>query len=156
MSSFVPDSLRPCGRQPARLLCPQDSPGKNTGVGCHAFLQGIFMTQELNPGLLTSFALAGGFCTTSATWESPSKLKVGIRAERGVLCFLLDLVMRWISLFLSCMYLQVQWSSDHSPEGSSKDWRGGSAFFTPDPRSSACPHVSANGSGGCVFKKETL
>ena len=29
-----------------------DSPGKNTGVGCHAFLQGIFPTQGSNPGLL--------------------------------------------------------------------------------------------------------
>ena len=28
-----------------------DSPGKNTGVGCHALLQGIFPAQELNPGL---------------------------------------------------------------------------------------------------------
>ena len=28
-----------------------DSPGKNTGVGCHALLQGIFPTQEANPGL---------------------------------------------------------------------------------------------------------
>ena len=28
-----------------------DSPGKNTGVGCHALLQGIFPTQRLNPGL---------------------------------------------------------------------------------------------------------
>ena len=28
--------------QPARLLCPQNSSGKNTGVGCHALLQGIF------------------------------------------------------------------------------------------------------------------
>ena len=27
-----------------------DSPGKNNGVGCHALLQGIFLTQELNPG----------------------------------------------------------------------------------------------------------
>ena len=26
-------------------LCPLDSPGKNTGVGCHALLQGIFTTQ---------------------------------------------------------------------------------------------------------------
>ena len=38
--------------RPARLLCPWDSPGKNTGVGCHALLQGNFPTQELNPGLL--------------------------------------------------------------------------------------------------------
>ena len=29
-----------------------DSPGKNTGVGSHAFLQGIFLSQGLNPGLL--------------------------------------------------------------------------------------------------------
>ena len=30
-----------------------DSPGKNTGVGCHVFLQGIFPTQESNPCLLS-------------------------------------------------------------------------------------------------------
>ena len=35
-----------------RLLCPRDSPGKNTGVGCHSLLQGIFPTQGLNLGLL--------------------------------------------------------------------------------------------------------
>ena len=29
-----------------------DSPGKNTGVGCYAFLQGIFLTQGSNPSLL--------------------------------------------------------------------------------------------------------
>ena len=33
-------SLRPHGLQPARLLCPRDSPGKNTGMGPHALLQG--------------------------------------------------------------------------------------------------------------------
>ena len=31
---------------------PWNSPGKNTGVGCHALLQGIFLTQGSNPGLL--------------------------------------------------------------------------------------------------------
>ena len=36
---------------PARFLCPRDSPGKNTGVGCHSLLQGIFPTQGSNPGL---------------------------------------------------------------------------------------------------------
>ena len=46
------DSLQPYGLQLARLLCSWDSPGKNTGVGCHALLQGIFQTQELNLGLL--------------------------------------------------------------------------------------------------------
>ena len=37
---------------PARLLCPWKLPGKNTGVGCHSLLQGIFSTQGLNPGFL--------------------------------------------------------------------------------------------------------
>ena len=40
------------GLQPTRLLCPWDSPGKNTGVGCHFLLQGIFLTQGSNPSLL--------------------------------------------------------------------------------------------------------
>ena len=34
------------------LLCPWKSPGKNTWMGCHALLQGIFPTQGPNPGLL--------------------------------------------------------------------------------------------------------
>ena len=50
--SVTSDSLRPRGLQPTRLLCLWDSPGKNTGVGCHALLQGIFPTQGLNSGLL--------------------------------------------------------------------------------------------------------
>ena len=46
------DSLRLYGLQPRRLLCPWDFPSKNTGVGCHFHLQGIFPTQGLNPCLL--------------------------------------------------------------------------------------------------------
>ena len=37
---------------PPRSSCPWDSPGKNTGVGCRALLQGIFLTQGLNLHLL--------------------------------------------------------------------------------------------------------
>ena len=47
-----PTLLQPHVLQPARLLCPWDFPGKNTGVGCHALLQGIFPTQGSNPRLL--------------------------------------------------------------------------------------------------------
>ena len=55
-----------------------DSPGKNTGVGCHALLQGIFPTQGPNPHLhwQAGSALAGGFFTTSATWEAPVSLQI--------------------------------------------------------------------------------
>ena len=42
----------PHGLYPARLLCPWDFPDKNTEVGWHFFLQGIFPTQRLNPHLL--------------------------------------------------------------------------------------------------------
>ena len=44
-------SLPPHGLEPSRHLCPWDSPGKKTGVGCHSLLQGIFLTQGSNPGL---------------------------------------------------------------------------------------------------------
>ena len=51
-SSVLSDSLRPHGLQPTRLLCPWDSPGKNTGLGCRFLLQGIFPTQGSNLHLL--------------------------------------------------------------------------------------------------------
>ena len=44
--------LRPHGLEYTRLLCPWDPPGKNTGVGCHFLLQGIFPIQESNRSLL--------------------------------------------------------------------------------------------------------
>ena len=34
------------------LLCPWNSPGKNTGVDCHSLLQRDFPPQRPNPGLL--------------------------------------------------------------------------------------------------------
>ena len=48
----VSDSLRSHGLQPTRLLCPWDSPGKNTGVSCHSLQQGIFPTKRSNLSLL--------------------------------------------------------------------------------------------------------
>ena len=40
---------------------PWDSPGRNTGVGCRALLQGIFLTQGLNPHLLSLLHWQAGF-----------------------------------------------------------------------------------------------
>ena len=40
------DSVRPHRRQPTRLPCPRDSPGKNTGVGCHFLLQCMKVKSE--------------------------------------------------------------------------------------------------------------
>ena len=63
-------TLRPHGPEPIRLLCLCDFPGKNTRVGCHFLLQGISPTQEIEP------ALAGGFLTTSATWDAHLRLLI--------------------------------------------------------------------------------
>ena len=40
------NSVQPHRRQPNRLLCPWDSPGKNTGEGCHFLLQCIKVKSE--------------------------------------------------------------------------------------------------------------
>ena len=52
VSSVASDSMRPHGPKPIRLFCQWNFPKKNTGVGCHAILQGIFPTQGSNPSLL--------------------------------------------------------------------------------------------------------
>ena len=44
--SVISDSLQPNGLYLSRVLCPWYFPGKNTGVGCHFLLLGIFLMQE--------------------------------------------------------------------------------------------------------------
>ena len=66
--SVMSDSLRPCGLSPTRLLRPWDSPGKNTGVGCHFLLQGIFLTQGSNPGLLHCRQMLWDECNCAVVW----------------------------------------------------------------------------------------
>ena len=44
--------VTPMDAKSTRLFCPWNSPGKNTGVGCHFLLQGTFPTQGLNSSLL--------------------------------------------------------------------------------------------------------
>ena len=46
IASVVSDSVRPHRQQPTRLPCPWDSPGKNTGVGCHFLLQCMKVKSE--------------------------------------------------------------------------------------------------------------
>ena len=50
--SVMPDSWWPRGLKPARHLCPWRFSRQKYWVGCHALLQGIFLTQGLNSGLL--------------------------------------------------------------------------------------------------------
>ena len=64
VASVVSDTLRPLGLQSARLLCPWDSPGENTGVaGGPLPPPGDLPDSGLQLPLLTSPALAGGSFT---------------------------------------------------------------------------------------------
>ena len=82
-----------------RLPCPQDSPGKNARVGCHALLQGIFLIQRSNPHLLHWQARS----LPLIPWGKPIQNK-------------------------TCVFLVAQWPSnlcnhmDCSPPGSSAHW----------------------------------
>ena len=51
MKSVSPSIISTLSKPIDSSLCPWDSPSKNSGVDCHALLQGIFPTQGLNPGL---------------------------------------------------------------------------------------------------------
>ena len=55
--SVMSDSLQPCGLWPARLLCPWNFPGKDTGEGCHFLFQEIIVTRG-HPGIQPGFLLA--------------------------------------------------------------------------------------------------
>lgn len=59
--------MRPYGLQPARLVCPWDSLGKNTEVGCHALPSWNLPAPEIKPTSLMSSPLADKFFTTNAT-----------------------------------------------------------------------------------------
>ena len=69
----MPNSLRPYGLQPARLLCPWDSPGKNLGVVAMPSSREL-PDPGIEPMFPRSLALAGMFFTTSTTWEAQEDL----------------------------------------------------------------------------------
>ena len=69
------DSLQPHGLKPARLLCLWDSPGKNTGVGCHSLLYGIFLTQGSNLSLLHCRWILYHLSHQGSFMEFPTKVK---------------------------------------------------------------------------------
>ena len=62
-SSVMSNSLQPRGLKPTKLLCPWDSPGKNTGAGCH------FLFQEIFPALAGRFFL---LLSQLGKWLKPS------------------------------------------------------------------------------------
>ena len=69
VASVVSDSVRPHRWQPTRLPCPWDSPGKNTGVGCHFLLQCMKMKSESE---VAQSCLTLSDPMTAAYWAPPS------------------------------------------------------------------------------------
>lgn len=63
------DCLRPHRLSPTRLLCPCDAPDRNTGVGCCVLLRDL-LNGDWTHSSAYVLALAGGFLTSSATWEA--------------------------------------------------------------------------------------
>ena len=61
------------------LLCPWNFPGKNTGVGCHFLLQGIFPTRGLNPHFLHWQAVS----LTLNHLESPTEYYIDNEKHKG-------------------------------------------------------------------------
>ena len=71
--SVVSDSLRPHGLDPARFLCPWDSPGKSTRVGCHSLLQGIFLTRGWKLHLLHCILYSLGYLGSPQVSVKPAQ-----------------------------------------------------------------------------------
>ena len=122
----------PQGLYPARLLCPWDFPSKNTGVGCHFPLQGIFPTQESNlhllhwqvcslppepPGKVSSNCPRSSQQTSSQgllAWNMPDSL-IYIHHQQRVWASMTDLA-------LSGLY-PSGWGWDERPSKPKADWR---------------------------------
>ena len=69
------DSVQPHRRKPTRLLCPWDSPGKNTGVGCHFLLQCMKVKSESELAQSCPTQRLQGLQPTRLLrpWDSPGK-----------------------------------------------------------------------------------
>ena len=70
------------GPKLTRLLCPWNFPGKNTGMGCHFLLQGIFPIQGSNPSLLCLLHWQVGSLPTVPPGKPKVTLKGGVLQGR--------------------------------------------------------------------------
>ena len=99
---MVLDSVRPHRQKPTRLPRPCDSPGKNTGVGCHFLLQceKVKSESEVAQSCPTLSSRPHGLQPTRLLrpWDSPGK-----RTGAGCHCLLrIYSLSLWICLFWTC------------------------------------------------------
>ena len=109
--SVVFDSLWPHG-----LYTPGNSPGQNTGVGSLYFLQGIFLTQGSNPGLLHCRQILYQLSHQGSPWYRDKRV-LGFKTDLSIFgC--LSLIQKWDfpCLRRSCtsawiVYVRSQWTT---------------------------------------------
>ena len=65
---MVSESVRHYELQPTRLLCPWDSPGKNTGVGCHTLLQSHTIYNYIYLGIYRVAQMVKNLPAMQETW----------------------------------------------------------------------------------------
>ena len=97
----MPDSVRPHRRQPTRLPCPWDSPGKNTGVGCHFLLQCMKVKSESEVAQSCPTSRPHGLQPTRLlhAWDFPGK-------STGVGCHCL----LHVSFLVMVKYYSIVWT----------------------------------------------
>ena len=108
----------------ARLLCSWDSPGKNTGAGCHFLLQGIFLTQGRTYVSWVS-CFAGGFFTAKLLGKTHSLTCACVlsRFSHCWLCATLRTVAHEAPLSMGILQARIlEWIAMRSSRGSS--WCG--------------------------------
>ena len=98
------DSLWPYGLYTTKLLCPWDSPGKNTGVDCNFLLQGIFPTQD-GIRICCVSCIASRFFTHWAITVNPSSFSLSYS--------MLSLVFKRVSF--SIQVTQISWMIELKP-----------------------------------------
>ena len=132
-------SVRPHGLQPTRLLRPWDSPGKNTGVGCHFLLQCMTVESEsevvqsclilsdLMDCSLPGFSTHGIFQTRVLEWGAIAFSRLWLlQGEKGLYCH-----QSWIFVGETDAEAEtlILWPPDMKSQligkdpGDGKDWR---------------------------------
>ena len=101
VTQSCPTLSDPMDCSPPGPLCPWDSPGKNTGVGCHALLQEIFPTPGWNPGLPHCRQIL--YCLSHQ--ESPRYYVLNI-------CYVLGTVLVLALVMKTCVMVQPLWGVD--------------------------------------------
>ena len=110
------NSLRPHGLYPARLLCPCDSPGKNTGVGCHFLLQKIFPTQGSDPRLLHLWHWqAGSLALAESMYFGGSKIVFSLNFIQNSALFLCFLILEILTHCTFHFWRNLQLRDLHIP-----------------------------------------